>query len=80
MNWLPIFANAGLTASAPTPVRVATVPVARRLVIINQDTRPARPAVPSLSSAIPTATPIANSQDMLSIRAPPAFTRKNPMI
>ena len=52
----------------------------RRVVIISQDTRPARPAVPSLSSAIPTATPIAKSHDILSMRAAPALIKKKPKI
>ena len=46
--------------------------------IIRKLTRPARAEVPSLSSAMPTATPMTNSQCMLSIRAPPALTSRKP--
>ena len=47
--------------------------------IIRKLTRPARPAVPSLS-ARPTAAPMANSHAMLSIRAPPALMSRKPMV
>ena len=76
MNWVSILEKAGSTASTATLVSVPTTAGCRSLVIISQDTRPARPAVPSLSFAIPTATPTANSQDMLSISAPPAFNQE----
>ena len=80
MNWVWMLLNAGSTFSAATPLRVATTAGSSSLVIISQDTRPARPAVPSLSLAMPTATPTANSQDMLSISAPPALIRKKPIV
>ncbi len=38
------------------------------------------PAVPSVSSAIPTPTPTANKIGILSTNAPPAFTKKKPNI
>ena len=59
---------------------VVTTPVLSRLVIISQETRPARADVPSLSSDRPTATPITNSHAMLSISAPPALTSRKPML
>ena len=66
--------------SAIAGINVVTVPTERRFVIINHDANAARPAVPSLSSAIPTPTPITKRIAMLSIKAPPAFTRKKPII
>ena len=68
--------NAG---AASCPVIPATAPGLNSVVIMYMETRPARPAVPSESSAIPTATPTANSQDMLSINAPPALIRNSPI-
>ena len=56
-------------------IKLATAPVLSNVVIINHDTKAAKPAVPSLSSAIPTPTPITNNRAMLSITAPPALTR-----
>ncbi len=60
------------------PVIPATVPLLSRVVIIYMETRPDNAAAPSLSSAIPTATPMANSHDILSIKAPPALIRNKP--
>ena len=74
-NWFTILSKAG---SASLPVIPATVPLLRRVVIMYMDTRPASAAAPSLSSAMPTATPMANSHDMLSISAPPALMRNRP--
>ena len=71
-----ILPNAG---AASCPVIPATAPGLNSVVIIYIDTRPARPAVPSESSAIPTPTPTANSQDILSINAPPALIRNSPI-
>ena len=82
MNGFAILLNASVLValSAIAGIKVVTTPVERRFVIINQDARAASAAVPSLSSAIPTPTPITNRIAMLSINAPPAFTRKNPII
>ena len=57
---------------------VVTNPVANKVVIMNQDAIAATPPVPSLSSDIPTPTPITNKIAMLSIKAAPAFTRNKP--
>ena len=66
------------TLSAIAGNRVVTKPVLNNVVIINHDASAARPPVPSLSSDIPTPTPITNNNAMLSINAPPAFTKKIP--
>ena len=75
INWFTILPKAG---SASLPVIPATVPLLSRVVIMYMETSPARAAAPSLSSDMPTATPIANSHDMLSMRAPPALIRNKP--
>ena len=72
VNCVAILPNAGF---ASAPVYIETAPEDNTVVITNQDTRPARPAEPSLSSDIPIPTPIAKRIAMLSIRAPPAFKR-----
>ena len=80
INGFAIFPNARdlFTSSAIEGINAVTVPTASRFVIISQDASAARPAVPSWSSAIPTPTPITNRIAILSISAPPAFTRKKP--
>ena len=82
INGFAILLNAStfVSFSAITGINVVTTPVERRFVIINHDAKAARAAVPSLSSAIPTPTPITKRIAMLSIKAPPAFTRKKPII
>ena len=65
--------------SAILGIIVVTNPVLNKVVIINQDANAATPPVPSLSSDIPTPTPITNKIAILSISAPPAFTRNNPI-
>ena len=61
-------------------ISVPTTPVDNKVVIISQEAKAARAAVPSLSSAIPTPTPITNKSAMLSINAAPALIRKNPIV
>ena len=61
-------------------IRVVTVPTESRLVIISQDASAASADVPSWSSDIPTPTPITKRIAILSINAPPAFTRKKPSL
>ena len=58
---------------------VVTNPVDRSVVSISQEARAAMAPVPSFFSDIPTPTPIANRIAMLSIKAPPAFTRNRPI-
>ena len=65
--------------SAIDGINVVTTPVERSVVIISQDARAAIPPVPSFFSDIPTPTPIAKRIAMFSIRADPAFTKKNPI-
>ena len=79
INGFAILSNASVLSafSAIDGINVVTTPVESRLVIISQDASAASAAVPSLSSAIP--TPMTNSHAILSIKAPPAFTRKNPI-
>ena len=81
INGFAILSNASVLSafSAIDGINVVTTPVESRLVIISQDASAASAAVPSLSSAIPTPTPMTNSHAILSIKAPPAFTRKNPI-
>ena len=80
INGLAIAENASvlLAFSATEGINVVTVPTESRLVIISHEASAARPEVPSWSSDIPTPTPITNRIDILSINAPPAFTRKKP--
>ena len=77
INWLLILPNA---AAASLPVNAETTPELSRFWNSNMATRPARAAVPSLSSDIPIATPIANSHAILSIRAPPALIMNRPSV
>ena len=65
--------------SAIDGINVVTTPVERSVVIISQDARAAIPPVPSFFSDIPTPIPIAKRIAMFSIRADPAFTKKNPI-
>ena len=82
MNGLAILLNASVLSalSAIDGNSVVTNPVLNSVVIISQEARAARPPVPSWSSDMPTPTPITNNSAILSIRAPPAFTRKIPII
>ena len=82
MKGFAIFPNASiaLSFSAIAGMMVVTTPVESRVVIISQEARAARPPVPSFLSDMPTPTPITNRIAMLSIKAPPAFTRKNPSV
>ena len=75
INCVCVLANAGATSETSIPLSIATTAGDNNVVIINHETRPARPAVPSLSSDIPTATPIANKIPMLSINDPPALIK-----
>ena len=54
--------------------------VERSVVIISHEASAAIPPVPSFLSDIPTPTPITKRIAMLSIKAPPAFTRNRPII
>ena len=78
MNGLAILLNAIVVISSNVMI-VLTVPTASKLVIMSHDTNAANAPVPSWSSVIPTPIPIANSQAMLSMTAPPALTRKKPI-
>ena len=73
-----ILSNASVfvALSAMDGMIVVTNPVERSVVIISHDARAAIPPVPSFFSDIPTPTPIAKRIAMLSIRAAPAFTKK----
>ena len=81
MNGFAILSNARVLVwlSAIDGMMVETTPVERSVVIISQDARAAIPPVPSFFSDMPTPTPIANRIAMLSMRAPPAFTRNRPI-
>ena len=76
MNCVAIFPNAGATSSTGIPFNIPTTAGDNNVVIINHDTSAARPPVPSLSSDIPTPTPIANKIPMLSMIDPPALIKK----
>ena len=78
---MEILSNASVASAffAIDGMIVVTTAVDNKFVIISHDAKAARPPVPSCFSAIPTPTPITNSNAMLSINAPPAFTRKNPI-
>ena len=80
MNGLAILLKASsLTVSPATDgIIVVTKPVFNNVVIMSHDTKAATPPVPSLSSDIPTPTPITKRIAMLSITAAPALTRNNP--
>ena len=69
-----------LAVPSSNGINVPTTPVDNNVVIINHDAKAARAAVPSLSSAIPTPTPITNNNAMLSINAAPALIKKNPTV
>ena len=76
-----ILSNASVlvASSAMEGIMVVTNPVDRSVVSISQEARAAMAPVPSFFSDIPTPTPIANRIAMLSIKAPPAFTRNRPI-
>ena len=69
MNAFWIFPNAAGTCETSTPEYIATAPVDSRVVIMSHETSPARAGVPSVSSAMPIATPIAKSKGIWSIIA-----------
>ena len=81
INGFAILLNARVLValSATDGIIVVTTPVERSVVIINQEASAAIPPVPSFFSDIPTPTPIANRMAMLSIKAPPAFTKNRPI-
>ena len=68
-----------VASSAMEGIMVVTNPVDRSVVSISQEARAAIAPVPSFFSDIPTPTPMANRIAMLSIKAPPAFTRNRPI-
>ena len=74
INGFAILSNANVEVSDRVLI-TETFAVESRFVIISQEASAERAAVPSLSSAIPTPIPIANRIAILSIKAPPAFTR-----
>ena len=82
MNWFPPTLEKAMYFSVPSSrvMIVPTTPGFSSVVIIRYETIPARPPTPSLSSDIPRPTPIANKIAMLSIKAPPAFTRRKPIV
>ena len=81
MNGFAILLNAMVftSLSAMDGISVVTNPVERSVVSMSQEARAAIPPVPSFLSDIPTPTPIAKRIAMLSIKAPPAFTRNRPI-
>ena len=81
MNGFAILLNAMVltSLSAIDGISVVTNPVERSVVSMSQEASAAIPPVPSFLSDIPTPTPIAKRIAMLSIKAPPAFTRNRPI-